>query len=150
MPPRPKILQLPDDLKAELEKRMAASHFSDYKKLEQWLNGELAKRGLALTLTHAALHRYGLILSEKQNRVDTAIQMAKAVAKAAGEEEGTLSENLLRLGQENMYRLLVDTEKTATETRKLLLKLNKAVSGLSRASIQEQKFKEEHKAGLTK
>ena len=148
MPARPKVDSLPDDLRAALDQRLVTGKFSGYRALEDWLNAELEKRGLELTLTHAAIHRYGLQFSERLNRLSQATQMAKAVAETVGDDKGALNEALLRLGQEHLFQLLLDLEQGGEETQKLIPKLSRSIADMSRAAVQQGKYREELKAKL--
>jgi len=149
MPPRPKVLQLPDDLKAALDRELIRRGFADYHALEAWINAELEKRGLEMTLSQAGLQRYGVKFSERLTRLQEATQMAKAVAEAAGDDEGALNEATLRLAQEHVFQLLLDMEQGGEETRKYIPKLTRAVADMSRASVQQNKFRDEVKRRLS-
>ncbi|RMF72238.1 MAG: DUF3486 family protein, partial [Alphaproteobacteria bacterium] len=59
MAPPSKISRLPQDLRDELNARIMANGFGGYDELEAWLNGELEKRGLAMTVSRSAIHREG-------------------------------------------------------------------------------------------
>jgi len=149
MPPRPKVFQLPDDLKAALDQELIRRNFADYHALEDWINARLQERGLELTLSQAGLQRYGVKFSERLQRLGEATQMAKAISQAAGDDEGALNEAVLRLAQEHVFQLLLDMEQGGDEVRKYIPKLTRAVADMSRASVQQNKFRDQIKEKLS-
>lgn len=150
-----KINRLPDELADELDRRLVERKFSGYVSLSEWLNAELEKRGLEMRVSHAAIHRHGQKFADRLNSLQTATQMAKAIAEEAGDDEGALNTALLRLAQEKMFQLLLEFDEFENdeELRKaipiILQKVTRAIADMSRASVQQNKWRVEFKKELT-
>ena len=135
MAPRSKVLQLPDEVKAWLDKALAENNFSDY----ELLSKELADRGFEIS--KSALHRYGQDFESRLSALKMASEQARAVVDAAPDEEGAVNEALMRLVQEHLFKLLL-----AEEGKFDLPKVAKAVAELGRASVTQKKFAIEERA----
>lgn len=154
-PAIPKINQLPDELADELDRRLVERRFSGYIELAEWLNAQLEKRGLEMRVSHAAIHRHGRKFAERLNQLQTATQMAKAVAEEAGDDEGALNTALLRLAQEKLFALLMEFDKYENDEELrgaipvILQKVTRAVAGMSRAAVQQNKWRVQFKKELS-
>lgn len=129
MPPRSKVKSLPAKVKTWLDQALADNNFSDY----EALSAELAGRGFAIS--KSALHRYGQGFEERLSALKMASEQAKAIVTAAPDDEGAVNEALLRLVQEHLFKLLMDTEGKVD-----LPKVAKAVAELGRASVVQKKW----------
>ncbi|MCE5212120.1 MAG: DUF3486 family protein [Deltaproteobacteria bacterium] len=138
MAQRSKIITLPDDIKAELDKRLLAGNFSDYSTMVEWLNGQLQERGLQIEISRSSLHRYGQDFEERLAAISLATQQAKAVAEAAGDDENAMNEALIRLIQTKTFDLLV-----TSDNQKMLPKLGIMISKLGNVSISQKKWMRE-------
>lgn len=136
MPPRSKVKQLPDEVKAWLDKSLAENNFSEY----ELLASELQSRGFAIS--KSALHRYGQDFESRLSALKMASEQAKAVVQAAPDDEGAVNEALMRLVQEHLFKLLMAQKGEDID----LPKVAKAVSELGRASIAQKKFAIEQNA----
>src|SRR3990172_10018833 len=96
MPPRSKILSMPRELQEELNARLVAGGFKDYEALAQWLNIELQARGLALTVSHMAVHRHGEKFAERLERLRLPTRQVKGPVGGAGGDVGAVREPPLR------------------------------------------------------
>ena len=135
MPPRSKVHQLPNEVKAWLDQALAENNFSDY----ELLSSELALRGHAIS--KSALNRYGQDFESRLSALKVASEQARAVVNAAPDEEGSVNEALMRLVQEHLFKLLM-TDGDQFD----LPKVAKAVAELGRASIAQKKWTSEHRA----
>lgn len=133
---RSSIQQVPEDLRAELNKRLVASGFSGYDGFVEWINGELSSRDLELTISRSALHRHGQQFEDKLEAMRIATDQAKAIANASDDDEGAMNEALIRLVQTKLFESLTDIEDP-----KNLNKIGLAVSRLSRASVNQKKYR---------
>lgn len=129
MPPRSKVKSLPAKVKIWLDQALADNNFSDY----EALSAELADRGFAIS--KSALHRYGQGFEERLSALKMASEQAKAIVTAAPDDEGAVNEALLRLVQEQIFKLLMDTKGQVD-----LPKVAKAVAELGRASVVQKKW----------
>ena len=135
MPPRSKVATLPANVKDWLDKALAENNFSDY----EALSADLADRGFAIS--KSALHRYGQSFEDRLSALKMASEQAKAIVTAAPDDEGAVNEALMRLVQEQIFKLLMDTEGKVD-----LPKVAKAVAELGRASVVQKKWQAEVRA----
>lgn len=142
MPVRSKVLTLPDDVKAELDKKLAARGFADYAGLSDWLSD------LGFEISRSAIHRYGQDFESRLGAIRIATEQARAIVQAAGDEEGNMNEALIRLVQQEAFNVLVglnDEDKNV-----LLPKIGIMVAKLSRASVDQKKWAAEVKQKVDK
>ena len=138
MPSRSKVTTLPEKVKAELDKRLVTSGFSDYQALAEWL------REQGFEISRSAIHRYGQEFEEKLAILKIATEQARAITDAVGDEEGVMSDALTRLCQEKAFQVLVDMEKLDPENVDFA-KLSLAIARLNRASVAQKKWMAEFK-----
>lgn len=135
MAPRSKVASLPAEVKDWLDKALAENNFSDY----EALSADLAERGFAIS--KSALHRYGQSFEDRLSALKMASEQAKAIVTAAPDDEGAVNEALMRLVQEQIFKLLMDSEGKVD-----LPKVAKAVAELGRASVVQKKWQAEVRA----
>ena len=135
MPQRSKIITLPDDIKAELNKRLLAGNFSDYSAMVDWLNVQLHERGLEIAISRSALHRYGQDFEDRLAAISQATAQAKAVAEAAKDDDNNMNEALIRLVQTKAFDALIDAESAES-----LPKMGVMIAKLSKASVDQKKW----------
>jgi HPt (histidine-containing phosphotransfer) domain-containing protein len=135
MPPRSKILQLPSEVKTWLDRALADNNFSEYESLAN----ELKERGFAIS--KSALNRYGQDFEQRLAALKMASEQAKAIVDAAPDEEGAVSDALMRLVQERLFNLLL-----AEDGKVDLPKAAKAIAELAKATIAQKKFSIEQNA----
>lgn len=99
MAQRSSLLELPDDLRKQLNARLVAKGFSNYDGFAQWLNNELETRGLELRVSRSAIHRHGQKFEDKLETLRVATEQAKAISEGAEDDEGTMNDALIRLIQ---------------------------------------------------
>lgn len=142
MPPPRKVDLLPDDERAWLDAELVRRGFSGYHALSELL----AERGYEIS--HSALGQHGLELKKSLADVRVSTQMAKFFAEAARDDEANLSEAVISLVQTGWFKALAYSRKAADadaaddspEAVNLLSKASKAVSELSRASVNQKRF----------
>ncbi len=84
MAPPSKVSRLPQDLRDELNRRILANGFAGYDELESWLNAELEKRGLSMTISRSAIHREGRKLEALGERVRAMRMLQESWQKQMG------------------------------------------------------------------
>ncbi len=137
MAQRSKVLSLPDEVKAELDKRLVRGGFCDYVALSEWL----CEQGYEIS--KSAIHRYGQAFDERLSAIRIATEQARAVTEAARDEEGAMNEALIRLVQQEAFKVLVnlnDEDKNA-----MLPKVGLMVAKLSKAAVGQKKWASEVK-----
>jgi len=144
MPRRSSILQLPEDLRRELNARLVSQGFADYDGMESWLAGELVERGLEITVTRSSIHRHGQKFEVKLEKLRVATEQARAIAEGSEDDAGALSEALLRMVQTKTFDVLMDME----DGDKNIHKIGLTVARLARASVNQKKWAAEARKNL--
>jgi hypothetical protein len=134
MPARSKITQLPPEIKAEFDRLLIEKNFSDYDGIIERLNGLLEVAGVEIRVSRSAAHRYGQGFEERIAAIKLATEQAKAVAEAAGDDQGTMTQALIRLVQQKAFDALIDAE-----TADGLPKMGTMIAKLSKADIDNRK-----------
>lgn len=141
MPPRPAVTQLPDPVKAELDHRLIAGGFSGYRHLAEWLEGQ------GFSISKSALHDYGQSFERRMAALTMATQQAKAIAEAAGDDEGALNDALIRLIQEKAFSALVEMEESGALD---LIDLGHMAAKLGQTSVQQKKWQVQAREQITR
>lgn len=132
MPRRSSILDLPDDLRAELDRRLVAAGFSGYEKLEEWLKGEGHPRG------KTTIWRYGSAFEDRIKSLKLATDQARAIVAESPDDEGAMGEALTRLMQEKLFSILMDLQVDPEQID--IHKLGRVIGDLTRASVSQKKW----------
>jgi intein-encoded DNA endonuclease-like protein len=135
MPARSKITLLPDDLRAELERRLITSGFSNYYAIAQWL------RAQDVDISRSAIHRFGQEFATKCEAIKIATEQAKAIVTVVGDDEGNMNEALIRLIQQLSFDILIKNQDA--DISSLLPKMGVMVAKLSKASVDQKKWMSE-------
>jgi hypothetical protein len=135
MPPKSKVYALPPHILSYLDETLAGNGGQQYVALEK----ELEKRGYKVA--KSGLQRYyANDLEPRLKALNMATKMAETVAAASG-TGATMLKGTVCLLQEKIFRVLVDCDSGGEELdADNLSKLTRAVSDLSRASMQVEKF----------
>lgn len=138
MPRRKKILlDLPDEVREELDRRLIENHFSGYVELSEWLDG------LGYSISKSTAHKYGQELEERINQLQRATEQAKIIAESVGDDENAMGEALSRLAQHKAFEVLMhasgDPEKISFPA------LCRAIADLNRSSISVKQYRAEVK-----
>ena len=127
MPRRSKVIDLPIEIRQELEKRLMANAFSDYEGLSAWL----ADQGYEVS--RSSVHRFGQSFEDRVGALRLATEQARVLCESSPDDDGVMGEALMRLAQEKMFSLLVEMQvdpETVDITR-----LVKSISELSRSHV---------------
>ena len=135
MPPRSKILSLPDAVRSELERRLIAGGFADYSALSEWLSAQ------GYAISRAAVHRYGSAFERRVDALRLATRQARAVVEATPDDTGAMNEAMLRLMQERVFGLLLELELGPGDEKKIA-QITRAVADLARAGVAQKKFEQ--------
>ena len=141
MPQRSKIIQLPPEIKAELDRALINHGFSGYDVIAAEINGQLAAAGYEITVSRSGVHRYGQNFEERLAAITMATEQAKAVAEAAKDDEGAMNESLIRLVQTKAFEALIDADSPES-----LSKMGVMIAKLSKASVDQKKWMAEMRA----
>ncbi|MDY6979208.1 MAG: DUF3486 family protein [Pseudomonadota bacterium] len=143
MPRRSSLLELPDDLRRDLNARLVSQGFSDYDGLVTWLDAELEKRDLEIRISRSALHRHGRQFEEKLEKLRIATEQARAISEGAEDSEGAMNDALVRLVQTKLFEILVQLDNNEDDpeiSHSSLNKITLAVSRLVRASVKQKEW----------
>lgn len=138
MPQRSAVLNLPEEIKAELDKWLVHKGFAGYVELSEWLED----KGYAIS--KSALHRYGSKFEERLASLKMATEQAKAVVAASPDDEGAVNDALMRLVQERLFSVLVEFD-ISTVKEVNLGTLARAIADLARASVKQKEWQAEVK-----
>lgn len=130
---RSKIVHLPDDTRAELDRRLVAGGFSGYVELEAWLRAQGYEVG------KSSIHRYGSQMERRLAELRASTEQAKALVAAAPDDTDAMSRATMQMLQQRLFGLLRDMDDIDPDTVDIS-KLAKAIAPLARASIAQQDF----------
>lgn len=140
MPRRSKVIDLPIEVRQELERRLMANAFSDYEALSAWL----ADQGFEVS--RSAVHRYGQSFEERVGALRLATEQARVLVEASPDDEGAMGEALMRLAQERMFSLLVEMEVDPEKVD--ITKLVRSISELSRSHVGLKQYQAKVRASV--
>jgi len=138
MPKRPKVLELPEQLRKWLDQALLANGFSNYDQLAE----ALGKQGH--TIGKSSLQRYGSVLEKRLAALKVATDQAKAIVEASPDDEGSMNEALIRLTQERLFGVLLELEVDPETVN--ITKLTKSIADLARSSVTTKRFASEVRA----
>lgn len=136
MAPRSKIARLPKPFKEWLDQALSENGFSDY----ELLAAELKARGF--DISKSAIHRYGQEFEQRLQTLKMASEQAKAIVSASPDDEGAVSEALMRLVQEKLFQVMLDF-KVDPDKPLNIASAAKAVAELTRATVSQKKWQGE-------
>jgi len=131
MPKRSAVEMLPDEVKAELNRKLIRRGFSGYVALAEWLEAK------GFGISKSAIHRYGQDFEERLAALKVATEQAKAIAESAPDNEGALNDALIRVIQEKAFRALVDMGDPGKQS---LTGLGRMIAELNQASVRQKEF----------
>lgn len=138
VPRRSKVIDLPIDIRQELERRLMANAFSDYEGLSAWL----AEQGYELS--RSAVHRYGQSFEDRVGALRLATEQARVLCESSPDDDGVMGEALMRLAQERMFGLLVEMEVDPEKVD--ITKLVRSISELSRSQVGLKQYQSKVRA----
>jgi hypothetical protein len=135
MPPRSKIEQLPEEVRAELDARLIRSGFGGYRALADWLTDQ------GFEIRKSALQSYGAAFEDRISCLKLATEQARAIVSESPDDEGAMSEALMRLTQEKLFGVLMELQ---VDPQKVSLSgLARSIAELGRASVTQKKYAQE-------
>lgn len=145
--------EVPKPLLDEVNAKLVAGGFSNYRALSAWLNERLAAEGLEVRISKTALHNHG---QEFQAQFEAEMaetrqlyQIAKISVGDSEDTEGVVREATIRTLQTRLLKLAValrQAEEAGDDVHLLAetsTKIARAVADLGRADIASQKWKDE-------
>lgn len=135
MPPRSKVEQLPEGVRAELDARLIQAGFSGYRDLAEWLTAQ------GFEIKKSALQNYGAQFEERVAALKMATDQARAIVAESPDDEGAMSEALMRLTQEKLFTVLMEIQVDPSKVN--LNSLARSIAELGRASVTQKKYVQE-------
>jgi Protein of unknown function (DUF3486). len=135
MPARSKVLQLPEQVRSELDSRLVQGSFAGYEAMSAWL----AVQGFEIS--KSSLHRYGAQFEERVSALKFATDQARAIVAESPDDEGAMSEALMRLVQERLFSVLLEIDVDPSKAN--LNSLARSIAELGRASVTQKKYAQE-------
>ena len=130
MPARSKIAVLPEDVRAELDRRLIANGFGGLADLSEWLSSQ----GFAISKT--SVQRHSSLLERRIEQVRQATLASEALVEAVGDEQGSMADASLRLIQSKIHDLMMAAE---DDDLKSLAAAARALADVARASVSVQR-----------
>jgi hypothetical protein len=146
MPRRPKITQLPSEVRGWLDDALAEGNFAGYEALA----AELRARGY--DVSRSSVHRYGQRLERKLAAIRASTEAARQIAAAAPDDADLRSAAVISLVQSDLFDALLALQEAETaepgERVKLLASAARAIAEASRASVGQKRWAEEVRTRL--
>lgn len=140
MPPRNKVMLLPDHTRRELDNRLVNGGFAGYEALEEWL----AEQGFEIG--KSSLHRYGTDLSRRMAAIKASTEAAVLIADSCKDDEDKRSGAILSLVQTELFNSLIALQDAGNETSPpaerlaLMAKAGKGIADVVKASGLQKKW----------
>jgi Bacteriophage Mu, Gp27 len=131
---RSKVLtMLPKGVRDDLNQKLIAGEFSDYRGLEKWLAGQ------GFRISRGSLQRYGSQFEKRLAGLSRATQQVKALAEVAPDRQGAMSDALIQLVQSRLFDVLIESENIDDAP---LARFARAIADLGRATVSQKKWAE--------
>lgn len=143
MPPRSSISLLPEECKAELNRRLISGGFSNYEGLSEWL------RGQGFDISRSAVHRHGQQFEAQLEAIKIATEQAKAIAQTVGDDENALGDALTRLAQQKAFKALLELDEDKNEELSLA-DLGRMIATLNHSSVAVKRYRSQVQDKLAK
>ena len=140
MAPRSKVHTLPPELKEWLDAELVKRGFGDYVQLA----ADLKARGAEVS--KSALQRYGSPFERSLAAVTMASEQARALVDAVPDDEDKLGAAVVRVTQERILKLLMETHIDPEDVD--VNKLFKNAAEIGKASVTQKRFSMEARAAI--
>lgn len=146
MAPRSSIATLPENMRHELERKLAENGFANYTELTEWLNNQ------GYQISRSAVHRYGQQVERRFAAIKNSTEAARLIAEGAADESDTRSEALMAMLQTELFDALVligemgDEELNAIDRFEVMAEGAKKISGLISASTRLKEYQNKIKS----
>jgi hypothetical protein len=138
VPARSKVLQLPKEIRDDLDRRLVKGGFADYAALTAWLE----KKGFEIS--KSSLHRYGQTFEQRCAALQKVTEQARAIVAENPDDDNAVNEALVRLAQEKAFTVLMEMQLDPDTVE--LPKLIRSIADIGRASVQQKKYQAEVRA----
>lgn len=134
MPPRSKIAQMPEHVRAWLHRALVDRAFGDHAAVAAELREMLQAEGLDMQISRAAVGRESARIQRLQESIRATTEATKMIVASASDDGDSRSEATLALVQSEVFELLHQVREAgaADDPADRLDLMNKAALGLSR------------------
>ena len=132
MPLRSRVQSLPTRLRADLDRRLVASGFSNYRAHSEWLAGE------GHEISRSSLQAHGARLRELVARYRPTADEAGAVLAAGSEDRALVAAAGLRIVQDRLFEWLMDADKGDLKGHEFAARMIEA-SARAAESVEKQR-----------
>lgn len=148
MPPRSKIAQLPDEIRQWLHKTLVDRAFGDIVGVTGELQEMLRQAGVAMYIGKSAVGAESQKVQRAQEAIRATTEAAKLIAEASVDQADHRSEAAMALVQSEVFELMLQMREAGDtsdpEARlKIMANVAKSVSMLSRARVNQAKWRDE-------
>lgn len=144
MSPRSSIATLPENLRHELERKLAENGFANYTELTEWLNNQ------GYQISRSAVHRYGQQVERRFAAIKASTEAARFIAEGAADEGDTRSEALVAMVQTELFEAMLEISEmedlTAVDRFSMVAKASKNIATLTSASTRLKEYQNKVKA----
>lgn len=137
---------LPEEVRHWLERALTDRNFSGFVALED----ALRKQGYQIS--KSAIHRYGKKIERRYSAIKASTEAARLLTEGAADDQDARSEAVIALVQTELFESIInlqeaeDEETDPSERIALLSSAAKNIATLSRASVNQKKFRQEVQA----
>lgn len=151
MPPRSKIAQLPEEIRKWLHKTLVDRAFGDIVGVTAELQDMLREAGVAMYIGKSAVGAESQKVQRAQEAIRATTEAAKLLAESSADTSDARSEAAMALVQTEVFDLLLQMREAGDEVDpvarlKLMATVGKSVSTLSRARVNQAKWRDEVEA----
>lgn len=148
MPPRSKIAQIPEEVRLWLHQALVQRAFGDIKGITDELQEKLKEAGVAMYIGKSAVGAESLKVQRAQEAIRATTEAAKLIAEASADQTDARSEAAMALVQSEVFELMLQVREAGQTDDpgarlKLMANIAKSVSVLSRARVNQAKWRDE-------
>lgn len=148
MPPRGKIAQLPDEIRKWLHQTLVKRAFGDIVGVTAELQDMLRQAGVAMYIGKSAVGAESQKVQRAQEAIRATTEAAKLIAEASADPSDVRSEAAMALVQSEVFELMLQVREAGqtddpAARLKIMANVAKSVSILSRARVNQAKWRDE-------
>lgn len=148
MAARTSVSMLPSAVREWLDQSLVEGNFSGYQALEE------ALRDKGFAISKSAIHRYGQKIERRFAAIKASTEAARLLTQGASDDTDARSEAVIALVQTELFDSIVNLQEAGDEDVSnedriaLLSKVAKNIATLSRASVNQKKFRLDEQARI--
>lgn len=151
MPPRSKIAQIPEEVRTWLHRALVERAFGDIRGITEELQERLKAAGVAIYIGKSAVGAESQKVQRAQEAIRATTEAARLIAEASADQADARSEAAMALVQSEVFEVMLQVREAGESEDpaarlKLMANVAKSVSVLSRARVNQAKWREEVEA----